>query len=273
MDDILDAHALTKRYRRATVLDDVSITIAAGTIHGLLGPNGSGKTTCLHLITGLLAPDDGTAIVGGVDVASPASRRLFGFAPDDLPLPGALTGREYLALHDALRGRDDRARASELGELLRIDDALERPVGDYSHGMRRKLQLVAAVMHDPLLLVLDEPFRGLDPESAIALRALLVAFARSGRAVLVATHDLLRAERDCAEVTILDRGAVVAAGPPTALLASRPGAATLDDVFLEVTGRAADAGRRLARLDAVFARTPSHPGIPRPDQPDTESTP
>jgi ABC-2 type transport system ATP-binding protein len=267
MDDILDAHALTKRYRRTPVLDDVSIAIEPGMIHGLLGPNGSGKTTCLHLVTGLLEPDGGTVLVGGVDVASPASRRLFGFAPDDLPLPGALTGREYLAVHDALRGRDDRARAAELADLLRIVDALDRPVGDYSHGMRRKLQLVAAVMHDPLLLVLDEPFRGLDPESAASLRGLLVAFARAGRAVLVATHDLLRAHRDCGVVTILDRGSVVASGSPDRLLADHPRARTLDDVFLTVTGRAEEAEQRLERLDAAFAHLPTRP------HPHPESTP
>ena len=259
MDDVLDAHALVKRYARTTVLDRVSMSVAAGAIHGLLGPNGSGKTTCLSLVTGLLEPDGGEVLVGGVDVATPASRRLFGFAPDDLPLPSALTGREYLVLHDALRGRDDRERAEELADLLRIGDALERPVGDYSHGMRRKLQLVAAVMHEPRLLVLDEPFRGLDPESATTLRALLVAFAHAGGAVLVATHDLLRAERDCSEVTILDGGAVVAAGTPAELLARHPDARTLDDVFLAVTGRAADTARRLARLDAAFARTPTPP--------------
>lgn len=267
MQDVLDAHALSKRYGRTTVLDEVSIAIETGTIHGLLGPNGSGKTTCLHLITGLLEPDTGTVLIGGADVRTPASRHLFGFAPDDLPLPSALTGREYLALHDALRGRDDRGHATELCELLRIDDALERPIGDYSHGMRRKLQLVTAVMHDPLLLVLDEPFRGLDPESAVTLRALLVAFARGGGAVLVATHDLLRAERDCTEVTILDGGAVVASGPPAELLTQHPAARTLDDVFLDVTGRSADAAQRLERLDAAFARTPD-----RPD-PHQETTP
>ena len=257
-DDILDAHALTKRYRRTTVLDDVSITIEAGTIHGLLGPNGSGKTTCLHLVTGLLEPDGGTVLVGGLAVEAPASRRLFGFAPDDLPLPESLTGREYLAVHDALRRRDDRQRAAELGELLLIDDALDRPVGDYSHGMRRKLQLVAALMHDPRLLVLDEPFRGLDPEAAVGLRALLLAFARSGRAVLVATHDLLRAERDCDAVTILDRGSVVASGPPARLRAAHPTASSLDEVFLEVTGRTSAAARRLERLESAFPTAPPH---------------
>ncbi len=262
MHDVLDAHALTKRFGRTTVLDDVSITIEAGAIHGLLGPNGSGKTTCLSLITGLLAPDAGTVLVEGVEVALPASRRRFGFAPDDLPLPDALTGREYLALHDALRGRDDRDRALELCDLLHLLDALERPVGDYSHGMRRKLQLVAAVMHEPRLLVLDEPFRGLDPESASTLRALLTAFTRGGGAVLVATHDLLRAERDCTAVTILHRGTVVAAGPPSALLAEHPDARNLDDVFLEVTGRSLDATRRLARLDAAFAPDPLHTESP-----------
>lgn len=256
MHDILDAHALTKRYGGRTVLDGVSLGIPAGTIHGLLGPNGSGKTTCLHLVTGLIQPDAGTVLVDEIDVARPASRLGFGFAPDDLPMPSSLTGREYLALHHALRERDDTARAAELADLLRVADALERPVGDYSHGMRRKLQLIAALAHQPRLLVLDEPFRGLDPEAATALRTLLVAFARAGGAVLVATHDLVRAERDCDTVTILDAGSVVAAGAPADLRARHPDASSLDDLFLEVTGRAAEATERRERLDRLFPLPP-----------------
>jgi ABC-2 type transport system ATP-binding protein len=259
MGAVLDAHELTKRYAGTTVLDAVSLVVEPGTIHGVLGPNGSGKTTCLHIVTGLVKPDEGSVLIGSTDVALRAARRLFGFAPDDLPLPDALTGREYLRFHDALRGRDDEMRATELAEALVLADDLDRPLGDYSHGMRRKLQVIGAVMHDPLLLVLDEPFRGLDPEAAATLRAILVAFAGSGRSVLVATHDLLRAERDCDRVTVLSAGRVVAAGAPADLIAASDAGDTLDDVFMAATGRAGEAERRRAWIATTFPAARERP--------------
>ncbi|VXB82927.1 ABC-2 type transport system ATP-binding protein [Microbacterium sp. 8M] len=251
-DAVLRAEALSKRYGARTVLDDVSIEVRRGRIHGLLGPNGSGKTTALHIVTGLVRPDRGRVRVLGIDVQDKASREEVGFAPDDLPLPGTLTGREFLLFHDALRRRDDSARAATLTEMLGISGDLDAPVAEYSHGMQRKLQLVAAVMHEPAILILDEPFRGLDPDAALGVRRLLLAYAGGGRAVLVATHDMLRAERDCDEVTILDHGAVVAAGAPGRLISEASSCASLEDVFLRVTGRADDAEVRADRLAAVF---------------------
>lgn len=249
---VLSAEALVKSYGSRTVLADFSIEVARGRIHGLLGPNGSGKTTALHIVTGLIRPDRGRVRIVGVDVQDKASRRGVGFAPDDLPLPGALTGGEFLRFHDALRGRDDSARAASLAEMLGIADDLGVAVAEYSHGMQRKLQLIAAVMHEPALLILDEPFRGLDPDAALGVRRLLLAYAESGHTVLVATHDMLRAERDCDEVTILDRGSIVVAGAPARLVAQTDGCATLEDVFLRVTGRAGDAALRAEQLASVF---------------------
>lgn len=247
----LVASALTKRYRGRTVLDGVSLSVGPGSIHGLLGPNGSGKTTALHVLVGLVAADVGSVRVCGVDIADKRSRSRLGFAPDDLPLPGALTGREYLVFHDSLRGRDDIARACGLADALGLGGELHRSVGEYSHGMQRKLQLIAAAMHDPELLVLDEPFRGLDPESVVTVRALLRTFARGRRSVLLATHDMLRAERDCDEVTLLSGGERLAVGPPDRLVAAS-GAATLEEFFLRATGRDAPTARAAERIDSLF---------------------
>lgn len=254
---ILDVQGIGKSYRKTPVLVDFSLAIAPGEIHGLLGPNGSGKTTCLHVITGLIGADSGSVLIAGISVADKRSRHGFGFAPDDLPLPEALTGRELLAFHDALRGRDDRRRAAEFAGLLGLDDALDRPVAEYSHGMQRKIQLIAATMHDPDLLILDEPFRGLDPEAAATLRTLISAFAASGRAVLIATHDMLRAERDCDRVTILSTGRTVATGSPHRLISAHPGAATLENVFMSATGRAETATHRAAAMSVAFRQKES----------------
>lgn len=258
----IDAQNLIKSYGRHRVLDTVSLTIQPGAIHGLLGPNGSGKTTCLHIVTGLVPADEGAVRIGGIDVARKESRHLFGFAPDDLPLPGALTGREFLRFHDALRARDDSVRAGEFAELLGIGESLDRPVAEYSHGMQRKLQVIAAVMHEPDVLILDEPFRGLDPEAAATLRAMIIAFARSGRSALIATHDMLRAERDCDAVTILAAGRTVAAGAPRDLIDEHPATSSLEDVFLHVTGRADDATRKLRFMQTAFG-SEEHPDARR----------
>jgi len=248
------ANKLVKTYGHLRVLDGVSLSVRPGEIHGLLGPNGSGKTTCLHILTGLIPAEEGSVLIDGEDIARKSSRRAFGFAPDDLPLPGALTGRELLRFHDALRGRDDQVRVEEFAEALGLEGALDRPVEDYSHGMQRKLQMIAAVMHEPRLLVLDEPFRGLDPEAAATVRSMIIAFARSGGAVLIATHDMLRAERDCTSVTILSEGRIVAVGDPKHLIDAEPAASSLEDVFLRVTGKVEDASRRLRFIETAFQR-------------------
>lgn len=253
-DEALVADGVHKSYGRVKAVQDVEIQVGRGSIHGLLGPNGSGKSTMLHILTGLIAADRGEVLICGTPVALKRSRDHLGFVPDDLPLPAALTGREYLEFHDGMRGRDDRLAGRRLAGLLAMTDALDQQVGGYSHGMKRKIQLIAALSHRPDLLVLDEPFRGLDPDAAATLRDILVTFAGTGGAVLVATHDMLRAERDCDAVTILHRGRIVERGTPEALCTAL-GAASLEEVFLRVT--ASDGERRNSReeVSAFFANT------------------
>jgi ABC-2 type transport system ATP-binding protein len=249
----VDAVGVVKRYGKRIALSDFSLQLEPGKIYGLLGPNGSGKTTGLHIITGLLAPSRGTVRIGGVPLAEKRSRELYGFAPDDLPLPVALTGREYLDFHHATRRRDDGSRARELADIFGLMGDLDKQVGEYSHGMRRKLQVIAALCHEPYVVILDEPFRGLDPDAAAALREVLAGFSRSGRSVLIATHDLLRAERECDEVTILSRGRIVAAGTPAALLEEHGRGSNLEDVFLAVTGLGESSRQRESRISTLFS--------------------
>lgn len=250
---VLEVIDLTKEFgRRTKVLVDLCLELEPGTVHGLLGPNGSGKSSGLHVLTGLDSDFSGAVVVNGTAIAEKQSRLDIGFAPDDLPLPSALTAREYLSFHDAMRRRDDSGRARELACVLGLDIEDKKMIGSYSHGMKRKLQLVASAMHQPRLLVLDEPFRGLDPHAAAALRELITAFARAGGALLLATHDMLRAERDCDEVTILNLGHTVCRGRPTELVSASQSANTLEDVFLENTRSRSSATTRLTALDSIF---------------------
>lgn len=231
----LSVDNLSKTYGKHVALSRCSFRISAGRVHGLLGPNGSGKSTALHIIAGIIAATSGNVTICGVNVKEKASRLAMGFAPDDLDLPTYLTGTEFLELHHSLRECDDGGRAAALSERLGLDDALSHLVSSYSHGMKRKLQIIAALMHDPTLVVFDEPFRGLDPHAANALRYLLAELRRAGAAVLIATHDMLRAERDCDEVTILHQGGTVADGAPAELIDNSAPGGSLEDVFLSLT--------------------------------------
>jgi ABC-2 type transport system ATP-binding protein len=251
----VDVRRVAKRYGKQLALSEFSLRLEAGKIYGLLGPNGSGKTIGLHIVTGLLSPTEGSVHIGGVPIAEKGSRALYGFAPDDLPLPVALTGREYLDFHHAMRRREDGPRARELADLFGLIDDLDKQVGEYSHGMRRKLQIIAALSHEPQIAILDEPFRGLDPDAAAALRDVLRSFSRSGRTVLIATHDLLRAERECDEVTILAGGRIVASGPPRELLAQHGGSPNLESLFMSVTGLGEASAERKSRVASLFSPT------------------
>jgi ABC-2 type transport system ATP-binding protein len=235
MHELLDVERLVKRYRNLTAVAGVSFSVHPGETCGLLGPNGSGKSSTLHAVVGVVPPSDGRVRIAGHPADSPAAKRHLGFVPDDLRLPAGLTGAELLALVERLQPAADRSLMDFLVDLLGLGPALSRLVGEYSHGMQRKLQLVAALLHRPELLVLDEPFLGLDPEAALVLRTVLARFTQQGGAVLIATHDLLAAERYCDQVVILSEGRVVAEGPPGGLLA-RHRASSLEGVFLVATG-------------------------------------
>lgn len=251
-DPILEVVNLTKTYRQNLALINLSITLTAGHVHGLLGPNGSGKSSGLHVIAGLESNYDGIVVIDGNSVDLKATRASIGFAPDDLPLPSALTAREYLRFHDAMRNRNDAGHAETLSEVVGLDLDDGKMIGTFSHGMKRKLQLIVATMHKPALLILDEPFRGLDPKTALVLRELMSAFTASGGSILLATHDMLRAERDCDSVTILDAGRTVASGQPSELVAMSAQARNLEDVFLEFTCPGMAASDVRSRLVNIF---------------------
>ncbi|WP_018133626.1 ABC transporter ATP-binding protein [Acaricomes phytoseiuli] len=249
---VLDALNVSKSYSDLRVLDSFNLALRSGQIHGLLGPNGSGKSTCLHILTGLIPADSGEVLLQEVPITSKESRQYLGFAPDDLPLPEMLTGREYIEFHRSLRKRGSGEVADGLVEVFGMSEALNKQICKYSHGMKRKIQLIVALAHEPMLLVLDEPFRGLDPDAAVVLRTLIREFADSGRAVLMATHDMFGAERDCDEVTVLSSGKTMANGSPSSLTAGAS-VASLEEVFLAVTGLDQSTTTRRKAVSQLFA--------------------
>ncbi|MBK8446977.1 MAG: ABC transporter ATP-binding protein [Micropruina sp.] len=247
MDIPLTVHGLTKLYGTRAGIAEASFEVRPGEIVGLLGPNGCGKSTTLHCITDYHNATSGEVLIAGHPHDRPSAKSRLGFLPDDLPLPESLSGRELLMLHAHLRPGLQLDTAYDLLEVFDLMDHLDRYVGDYSHGMKRKLQLVLALAHRPTLLVLDEPLRGLDPEAAILTSTVISSFAGSAGGVLIATHDLAEAERTCDSVVIVSQGRVVAQGAP-ADLKSEHGASSLEDVFLTLTGIRDGLAAKLRRL-------------------------
>ena len=230
---------LVRRFGPVTAVDGVSLSVEPGEIVGFLGPNGAGKTTTLRVVSGLLRPDAGTVSIAGHALASEplAAKRSLGFVPDRPYLYERLTAYEFLAFVAALYdvpAETARERGEALLQRLGLLGEARDLIESYSLGMRQKTALAAALLHDPPLLLLDEPLVGLDPHGARVLKDLLRERAARGAGVLVSTHLLDVAERLCDRVVILSRGGVVASGTFATLRGDRTDA-TLEDVFLELT--------------------------------------
>ncbi len=224
---MIELEHLSKRFggRKAEpvqALDNLSLSVPAGSLYGLLGPNGAGKTTALRILCTLLAPDAGQVHVAGVDaLAEPrAVRRLLGYVAQEVAIDKILTGRELLHLQAALHhmGAADRlARTAELIELLAMGDWIDRRCGSYSGGMRRRLDLAAGLLHRPRVLVLDEPTVGLDIESRATIWQVLRQLRDQGTTVLLSSHYLEEVDALADRLAIIDGGRVIAEGTPAAL--------------------------------------------------------
>ena len=234
----LAIRGLVRRYGRFLAVDGLDLEVQPGEILGFLGPNGAGKTTTLRCCAGLLRPDRGEILVAGASLGHRprAARAAMGFVPDRPFLYERLSAREMLDLIGALYDvppATARLRAGELIERLDLAGAADDLIESYSQGMRQKVAVAAAVLHDPPLLMLDEPLIGLDPRAARVLKDLLRERADAGHGVLVSTHLLDVAERLCDRVTILHHGRRLAEGSLAALRGESQ--ATLEDVFLALT--------------------------------------
>ena len=233
---MLAIHALTKKYGDFTAVDDLTLEAAPGEIFGFLGPNGAGKTTTIRIICGLSLPTAGTVLVNGVDVVGDPVRAksITGYVPDRPYLYEKLTGRELLHFVADLYSRDWREcepRAIALLAYFGLGDWIDARIENLSHGMKQKLVIVSALVHDPALLVIDEPMVGLD---ALAQRQVKLLFRRlvgEGKCVFLTTHTLSVAEAVCDRIAIIHRGKIIASGTTAELKKE----SALEDVFLELT--------------------------------------
>jgi ABC-2 type transport system ATP-binding protein len=213
---MLEIQRLTKRYRNTAVVDDVSFSVRPGEVTGYLGPNGSGKSTTVKIATGLIEPTSGKVLLDGQDIREDliGFRRRLGYVPEEAILYSYLTGMEYLQLMGRLRSlpldQVDR-KAKDLLELFSLGAYRYAPISTYSKGMKQRVLLSAALLHDPDVLILDEPLSGIDVTSAQLFKHLLNELAQRGKTILYISHVLEVVEKVCERVVIIYRGKIVAA--------------------------------------------------------------
>jgi ABC-2 type transport system ATP-binding protein len=240
MTSAIDVRNLTRDYNGLRAVNDISFTVASGSIFGFLGPNGAGKTTTIKMLTGQLRPTSGTARVAGCDVVTQRDRLK--------PQIGVVF--EYQNLYERLSARDNllfaarlyavpKHRVDEVLALVDLSDRARDRVKQYSNGMQQRLLIARALLHEPEVLFLDEPTRGLDPNIARDIRAIVRDLAQAGITVFLTTHYMEEAEQLCQQVAIVDQGQIVALDAPQQLIDAHGEGprATLEDVFVKLTGR------------------------------------
>jgi len=247
---------LTKRFGAQTAVDALSFEVPAGQILGFLGPNGAGKSTTLKMLTGMLEPTGGTATVCGFDLLrEPLEvKRRVGLVPESGAVFESLTGLEYLEMVAALYGIPQEAARARIKQFIAFFDLsfetlTDKLLGAYSKGMRRKVVITAALLHNPPVVFFDEPLDGLDANAAVGFKALIQMLAREGKTIVYSSHILDVVERVCNRVIIIDKGRLLVDGAPEALVAAH-GTDTLERLFTQLTG-----GAELERRAADFAKT------------------
>ncbi len=237
--------SLVKTFGSFKAVDDVSLEVPAGEIHGFLGPNGAGKTTTICMIAGLLKPTAGRVAIDGHDLAREpeAAKKALGFIPDRPFLYEKLTAAEFLRFHGGLYGMEAaavEARAHELLELFELLGWRDELVESFSHGMKQRLVMCAAFLHRPRAVLVDEPMVGLDPRGARLIKGIFRVMSRKGVAVLMSTHTLEVAEEMCDRISIIQEGRIIARGTVSELSAlAGTDDPQLTPVFLKLTGGSA----------------------------------
>jgi ABC-2 type transport system ATP-binding protein len=249
---VIEVQNLTKRYGRVTAVDDISFRVERGEILGFLGPNGAGKTTTMRVLTGFMPATEGKAIVAGFDVFEQPleAKRRTGYLPESPPLYPDMTVREYLEFVSRIKGvpRGDRhARINQVMERTRIADMADRHCGKLSKGYRQRVGLAQAILHNPDVLILDEPTAGLDPKQIIETRELIKELA-GDHTIILSTHILPEVSQTCQRVVIINRGRVVAVDTPDNLTARLKGSETM---YVQVEGDSAVVLSTLERLPGV----------------------
>jgi ABC-2 type transport system ATP-binding protein len=260
---MIELRGVTKTFGTKVAVDGLDLRVRAGELFAFLGPNGAGKTTTIKMVCGLLAPTSGVVRIGGLPATRQEARQLLAYVPDQPFLYEKLTGREFLRFVVEMYGLDRRLaerRIAELIETFEMADYVDELCENYSQGMKQRLVFASALVHDPRVLIVDEPLVGLDPRSARIVKDLFVAQARAGVAVLMSTHLLSIAEELADTIGIIDHGRMLAQGTLAQLRERVKSHGPLEDLFLILTGggRPTLNGRaRVSRDDMVTQGDPT----------------
>jgi len=249
---VIEVQHLTKRYGPFTAVDDVSFKVERGEILGFLGPNGAGKTTTMRILTGYMPPTDGHAVVAGYDVMNQPieAKRRTGYLPETPPLYPEMTVRDYLTFCARIKGvpgADRKTRVGTVMERTRIADMAERSCGQLSKGYRQRVGLAQALLHNPDVLILDEPTAGLDPKQIIETRRLIKELA-GDHTIVLSTHILPEVSQTCQRVVIINKGKVVAVDTPDNLTARLRGSETM---YVQIDASGADVSTVLREVPGV----------------------
>jgi ABC-2 type transport system ATP-binding protein len=245
MASIVQFQNIAKHFGEFEAVRDISLDIPTGGIFALLGPNGAGKTTLINLLMGILRPTSGDLLVGGLSAFDRGVevKRMIGYLPDEPVFYDYMCGREIVRFVGEMRGLDSEtieARSAALAERLSLSDAMEEFAENYSRGMKKKLGLMCALIHEPALVLLDEPTNGLDPHGTLVLHELMREIAAAGRTVLFSTHLLDQAERLCTRVAVIHRGQVAAEGTLAELQSRFGTCSSLESLFFRLTETTAE---------------------------------
>jgi ABC-2 type transport system ATP-binding protein len=236
---MIEIRGVSKVFGTKRAVDRLDLRVRAGELFAFLGPNGAGKTTTIKMVCGLLTPNSGVVRVGGFPANSQEARQLLAYVPDQPYLYEKLTGREFLRFVVEMYGLDRRSAAARIAELIEtfeMAEFVDELCENYSQGMKQRVVFAAALVHDPKVLIVDEPLVGLDPRSARIVKDLFVSQARSGVAVLMSTHLLSIAEELADTIGIVDRGRMLAEGTLAELRERLQSHSPLEDLFLKLTG-------------------------------------
>lgn len=235
---MIQCESLTKKFREFIAVDHVSFEVGNGEVFGLLGPNGAGKTTTMRLLSTLLKPTSGTATVAGHDLLREPQkvRASIGVLPEDTGLYDRLTPREHLLYYGRLHRMPEdvlKKRGDELLDIMELKDRANTKVGDFSKGMKQKVALLRAFIHDPPVLLLDEPTAGLDVMSARSIQGFVERFRKEGKAIMISTHNMTEAQKLCDRLAIIDHAKIVAVGT-VAELQKKTSQKDLENIFVQL---------------------------------------
>lgn len=257
LDDI-EVDSVTKRFEDVVAVDNVSMTVARGELFGLLGPNGAGKSTLTKMLCGMINPTSGTIKVGGYNIQENPMKvkELLGVVPQDIVLYDYLNARENLAFFGklyGLSGAELRNRIMELLKFTQLDEkAVKRHISTYSGGMRRRVNIAVALLHEPQVMLLDEPTAGLDPKNKLALWEIIQTLHKEGKTIVLTTHMMDEAEELCHQVAIMDKGKIIALDSPRQLVKQVKMENTITVVPTKITPKLIEAVKRISGVKKSY---------------------